>query len=597
MFLLWIFSDSLWPAPPAFVERQLGKPDLPIEYNLVHDAKNIPRLAGKQLLFSKWLGRTSLGNVLKQFAFRKAGLDLLIRIKIPDAPTLFPLPEPHQHRKSFEPVDFDKLIEESIEEPKESSFKFVTILDLTKEYRSHTVTPMQIAQRVIEIINDTEKQNPKLRAIVQHDEDEILKMAAESTKRYAEGNPLSFMDGIPVATKEEYLVVPYYTRCGTTFMGRTRSTEDAHIVKKLRIGGAIIIGITNMHELGIGTTGNNPNRLHGIPRNPYNVYHYTGGSSSGSAVAVAAGLCPVSLGTDGGGSIRIPAAACGVVGIKASCGRISTSGEVPLAHTVSYTGPLCATVRDAALVYAFLAGKDEEDPKTLGQPDVTLEGFENISTLEGLTLGIDWKYFRDCDEDVYKECEKVVKYLEDKGASVIAIQIPELMETISAHGISIISEMAAGLEEEFHKYYNELNPETASNLGMARLVTARHYFQALKQRTRSMAFLKKIFEEDGVDCILTPGLGMKVPRIPDDALEYGEGNLMTTTQMMRYMGIGNFTGVPGMTLPVGYDDQGLPIALQIMSSWWNEHTMLRVAHAAEGFVTKRKPQVHYSLLE
>lgn len=597
MFLLWIFSDSLWPAPPAFVERQLGKPDLPIEYNLVHDAKNIPRLAGKQLLFSKWLGRTSLGNVLKQFAFRKAGLDLLIRIKIPDAPTLFPLPEPHQHRKSYEPVDFDKLIEESIEEPKESSFKFVTILDLTKEYRSHTVTPMQIAQRVIEIINDTEKQNPKLRAIVQHDEDEILKMAAESTKRYAEGNPLSFMDGIPVATKEEYLVVPYYTRCGTTFMGRTRSTEDAHIVKKLRIGGAIIIGITNMHELGIGTTGNNPNRLHGIPRNPYNVNHYTGGSSSGSAVAVAAGLCPVSLGTDGGGSIRIPAAACGVVGIKASCGRISTSGEVPLAHTVSYTGPLCATVRDAALVYAFLAGKDEEDPKTLGQPDVTLEGFENISTLEGLTLGIDWKYFRDCDEDVYKECEKVVKYLEDKGASVIAIQIPELMETVSAHGISIISEMAAGLEEEFHKYYNELNPETASNLGMARLVTARHYFQALKQRTRSMAFLKKIFEEDGVDCILTPGLGMKVPRIPDDALEYGEGNLMTTTQMMRYMGIGNFTGVPGMTLPVGYDDQGLPIALQIMSSWWNEHTMLRVAHAAEGFVTKRKPQVHYSLLE
>lgn len=597
MFLLWIFSDSLWPAPPAFVERQLGKPDLPIEYNLVHDAKNIPRLAGKQLLFSKWLGKTSLGNVLKQFAFRKAGLDLLIRIKIPDAPTLFPLPEPHQHRKSYEPVDFDKLIEESIEEPKESSFKFVTILDLTKEYRSHTVTPMQIAQRVIEIINDTEKQNPKLGAIVQHDKDEILKMAAESTKRYAEGNPLSFMDGIPVATKEEYLVVPYYTRCGTTFMGRTRSTEDAHIVKKLRMGGAIIIGITNMHELGIGTTGNNPNRLHGIPRNPYNVNHYTGGSSSGSAVAVAAGLCPVSLGTDGGGSIRIPAAACGVVGIKASCGRISTSGEVPLAHTVSYTGPLCATVRDAALVYAFLAGKDEEDPKTLGQPDVTLEGFENISTLEGLTLGIDWKYFRDCDEDVYKECEKVVKYLEDKGASVIAIQIPELMETISAHGISIISEMAAGLEEEFHKYYNELNPETASNLGMARLVTARHYFQALKQRTRSMAFLKKIFEEDGVDCILTPGLGMKVPRIPDDALEYGEGNLMTTTQMMRYMGIGNFTGVPGMTLPVGYDDQGLPIALQIMSSWWNEHTMLRVAHAAEGFVTKRKPQVHYSLLE
>lgn len=596
LLLLWMFHDFIW-SPPPVVERQLGKPDQPIEYNVVHHAANLPRLAGKKLLFSKWLGRTGLGSVLKNTAWRKLGLDMLTTIKIPDAPTLFPLPGTTQQTKSHAPVDFDKLIEESINKPRETSFKFVTIPDLIKEYRSLTVTPMQIAERVIEIISDTEKQNPKLRAIVQYNKDEILKMAAASTKRYAEGNPLSFVDGIPVAVKEEFNVVPYYTRCGTTFMGSTPATEDAYIVKKMRQGGAIIIGIANMHELGIGTTGSNPNRLHGTPRNPYNVNHYTGGSSSGSAVAVAAGLCPVALGTDGGGSIRIPAAACGVVGIKASCGRISTSGEVPIAHTVSYVGPLCATVTDTALVYAFLAGKDEEDPKTLGQPDVTLEGFENISSLEGVTLGIDWKYFKDCDTEVYKQCEKAVKYLEDKGASVVAIQIPELQETFNAHGITILSEMAAGLEEEFYKYYNELNAESASNLGMARIVTGRHYFQAMKQRTRSMTFLKNIFEEDGVDCILTPGLGTNVPRILDDALEYGEGNLLTTTQLMRYMGIGNLTGVPAMTLPVGYDDQGLPIALQIMSAWWNEHIMLRVAHASEGFVPRRKPQVHYNLLE
>ncbi|KAJ7363457.1 hypothetical protein OS493_009611 [Desmophyllum pertusum] len=157
--------------------------------------------------------------------------------------------------------------------------------------------------------------------------------------------------------------------------------------------------------------------------------------------------------------------------------------------------------------------------------------------------------------------------------------------------------MATGMEEDFHKYYNELNAESASNLSIARLVTARDYFQAMKQRTRSMAFMKAIFEEDGVDCILTPGLGVKVPEIPEDAIEYGEGNLLRTTQLMKYMALGNFTGVPGMTLPVGYDDKGLPIALQIMSSWWNEHTMLRVAHTAEGFLAKKKPQVHYNLLE
>jgi len=307
-------------------------------------------------------------------------------------------------------------------------------------------------------------------------------------------------------------------------------------------------------------------------------------------------LCPVALGTDGGGSVRIPAAVCGVVGIKASCGRISTSGEVPLAHTVSYAGPLCATVRDAALVYAYLSGEDEEDPKTLGQPEVTLEGFENISSLEGVTLGVDWKYFKDCDAEVYKQCEKAVEYLKDKGALVVSIQIPELQETLSAHAITILSEMATGMEEEFHKYYNEMNAESTSNLAVGRMLNARDYFQAMKQRTRAMGFLKAIFEEERVDCILTPGLGIKVPEIPEGALEYGEGNLLKTTQLMRYMGIGNFTGVPGMTLPVGYDEEGLPIALQIMSSWWNEHIMLRVAHTAEGFVSKKKPQVHYNLL-
>lgn len=595
LVLLWMFYDFFWP-PPPLADRQLGKPDQPVEYNLKRTVADIPRLAGKKLIFSKWLARTGLGDVLRRLAIRKGELDLLRKIRIPDAPTLFPLPPSCPETKTHSKVDLEELIEKSGRGLGEDSFTFVTIPDVLKQYRSRTVTPMQIAERVIEIIEDMEKQSPKMRAIVQYKKEEIFKMAAASTKRYAEDKPLSVMDGIPVAVKEEYHVVPFYSRCGTTFMGSEPAKEDAFIVKKLRDGGAIIIGITNMHELGIGTTGNNPNRLHGTPRNPYNVNHYTGGSSSGSAAAVAAGLCPVALGTDGGGSIRIPAAVCGVVGIKGSFGRISTSGITPLAHTVSFSGPLCATVRDVAVVYAYLAGKDKDDPKTLCQPDVTLEGFENISTLEGITLGIDWKYFEDSDPAVYQQCEKAVKYLEDKGASVVSIQIPELQETIVAHAITITSEMATGMEEEYHKYHSEMNPETVSNVSLGRMFSAREYFQAMKQRTRAMGFLKTIFE-DGVDCILTPALGIKVPEIRDDALEYGESNLAVTSELMRYMGLANFTGIPGLTLPVGYDDHGLPIALQVMSSWWNEHVLLRVSHAAEGFTPKKKPQVHYNLLE
>lgn len=597
LVIVWMFYDLIWPPPPA-VDRQLGKPDQPVEYNFKHNVAEIPRLAGKKFMFAKWLARTGVGDVLRRSAVRRAGLDFLRYLRIPDAPTLFPSPQPSPQTRAYSPVDFDKLlvaVEKSDNASKES-FKFVTIQDLLKQYRSQTVTPMQVAERVIEIIKDTEQQTPKLRIIVQHNKEEILKMAAASTKRYAEGKPLSFMDGIPVAVKEEIDVVPYRTRCGTTFMGNTPATEDATIVKKLRDGGALIIGITNMHELGIGTTGNNPNRLHGTTRNPYNVNYYTGGSSSGSAAAVAAGLCQVALGCDGGGSIRIPAAACGITGIKVSCGRISTSGVFPLAHSVACSGPLCNCVSDVALVYAYLAGKDENDPKTLCQPDVTLEGFENILSLDGISLGVDWKYFKDCDPDVYQQCEKAVKYLEDLGASVVTIQIPELLETFTAHGVTITSEMATTMDEEYHKYHGELNAESVSNLAYGRMWTARDYIQAMKQRTRSMAFLKTIFD-DGVDCILTPALGLKVPEIPEDSLEYGEGDLLRTVQLLKYMGLANFTGIPGMTLPVGYDEHGLPIGLQIMSSWWNEHVMLRVAHAAEGFVSKKKPQVHYNLLE
>lgn len=595
---LWMFCDSIRTQQP-FINKQQGKPDQPIEYNLkIINLMNQPRLAGKRLLFSKWLMKTGIGEFLSHATLRKMNLDRLRLCHLPDSPTLFPIPDWSSKPKSYTPVEFDKLVdpEESTDHSGKDSFKFVTISDLVKQYRLQQATPIQIAERVIEIIEDMEKQIPKLKAIVQHNKEEVLKMASVSTRRYAEGKPLSFMDGIPVAVKEEFDVVPYRTRCGTTFLGSSPVTEDAAIVKKLRDGGAVIIGLSNMHELGIGVTGNNPNRLHGTPRNPYNVDHYTGGSSSGSAVAVASGLCPVAIGSDGGGSIRIPSAACGIVGVKASCGRVSLKGEFPLAPSVTCSGPLCATVRDAALVYAYVAGKDEEDPKTLCQPDVTLEGFEDTSSLDGITLGIDWNYFKDCDPDVHKECEKAVQFLEDLGASLVSISIPELLETVIAHSVTILSEMASALDEEYHKYHSEMNAETILNLGLGRALTSRDYVQAMKQKTRAMNFLKAIFE-DGVDCILTPGLGIKVPKIPDDALENGEGDASKVYKIFRYSGFANFTGIPAMTLPVGYDDGGLPIGLQIMTSWWNEHLMLRVAHAAEGFVTKKRPQVYYNLLE
>ncbi|XP_031562429.1 fatty acid amide hydrolase-like [Actinia tenebrosa] len=154
--------------------------------------------------------------------------------------------------------------------------------------------------------------------------------------------------------------------------------------------------------------------------------------------------------------------------------------------------------------------------------------------------------------------------------------------------------MASGMMSRFDEHFNELNPDTAFALGVAQQFTGVDYFQAQKQRTRAMVFLEKIFKK--VDCIITPGLGMKVPVIAKDALKHGEANTMMMGKMMRFMSLGNLTGIPGMTFPVGYDVNDLPISLQVMSGWWQEHMMLRVANTCEGLVEHQKPQVYYDIM-
>lgn len=192
-------------------------------------------------------------------------------------------------------------------------FQFATIHDYHNAYKNEKTTPEEVGERVIEAIADSNSGDRPLNAISNSIAEEIRKQAQASAKRYAEGRTIGPMDGIPVAVKEEINVVPYPTTLGTAFIDKT-AEYDATIVARLREAGAIIIGKANMHEIGIGVTGFNPNA--GTIRNPYNLDHYPGGSSSGSGSVVGAGIVPVALGADGGGSIRIPASLCGVVGLN-----------------------------------------------------------------------------------------------------------------------------------------------------------------------------------------------------------------------------------------------------------------------------------------
>ena len=455
-------------------------------------------------------------------------------------------------------------------------------------------TPTDVAEAIVKAIKDSNKMSPPLRAIVQTNREVVVTMAEASTQRWKEGKTLSIMDGIPVAIKEEFRVEPYVLRGGSVFTPiLSNGVPESVSVQKLKDAGAVIIGVSNMHEFGTGTIGSNPNHLHLTARNPYNPHHYPGGSSSGSAVCVAAGLCPVAMGTDGGGSIRIPAATCGVVGIKPTNRLIDGTGGLPTNYSVCASGPLCSSVLDAAITLDIISRETNGDRKL-----VSLEGVGE-TRLDGLNFGVYWEYFQHADREIVQKCKTAVSKLQSLGANIVEIKIPELEDSRIAHAISIVCEFASSLGMDMEKHYHELNLESHFLVANGFHFSAIDYINSQKQRTRAIEALKYIFNELKVDVIITPATACPAPAIKPADISHGVLSAIASTEMMRYSFLANLTGVPSLVLPVGYTKSGLPISLQVMGKWYQENKLLKVGWALEkpGFFPIKKPQVYYDLLK
>lgn len=475
---------------------------------------------------------------------------------------------------------------------RQKGFPFTTVQDYAQAYRSGAASPEAIAQQVLAAIKASDAAEPPLRAFIACDRDDVLAQARASAQRFQAGKPLGPFDGVPVAVKDEVDQLPYATTVGTCFLGQEPARQDSTVVARMRAAGAMLIGKANMHEIGIGVTGLNPH--HGTVRNPYHTGHYTGGSSSGPAAAVAAGLCPVAIGADGGGSIRIPAAFCGVVGLKPTYSRVSEFGAAPLAWSVAHLGPIAATAQDAALAYAVMAGPDPHDPGTLGQPPVSLAEFDRLN-LDGLTMGVYWPWFNHATPAVVDVCKQMVQGFERLGAQVRQVEIPELEAARVAHVVTISAQMAAAMEHCYAAHQRDFGLDVRVNLALARLFTARDYIQAQRIRARAIAHFNRVLEQ--VDVIVTPATACAAPPIPADALPDGESDLGTLTEIMRFATTSNLTGLPAISFPADYDGQGLPVGVQVIGRPWAEHVLLRLAHAAEQMVERRKPQVHFQILE
>jgi Asp-tRNA(Asn)/Glu-tRNA(Gln) amidotransferase A subunit family amidase len=549
----------------------------------------LPYLSGKSLRLMVAAMEGPSRSLLTPNLLRSSGITAFRQLEFDEEPTFHPIT--YTGTLTTEAAQMPETELPAAPAGAGSGFHFPSVYDYARAYREGRTDPVAVAERVLDAIAASDAADPPLRAMIAVDREDVLRQARDAAERIRRGEARSVLDGVPVAVKDELDMIPYPTKVGTTFLGTSPATQDATAVARVRAAGALLIGKANMHEIGIGVTGFNPH--YGTPRNPYDSAHYTGGSSSGPATAVAAGLCPVAIGADGGGSIRVPAAFCGVVGLKATHGRMSEFGAAPLDWSVAHVGPLAATATDAALAYGLMAGPDPQDPLSRHQPPPTLAGWDDLD-LNGLTLGIFWPWFRHASEEVVAACESLLAGFQERGAQVREIAIPGLEAGRVAHVITIASEMNAALESHYQAHHKEYGLDVRLNLALSRAFTARDYIRAQQARTRLIRNFETALAN--VDLIITPSTGIVAPAIPPAALKDGDSDLTTLTEIMRFATPANMTGLPAISFPAGYTDAGLPIGMQAMGRAWEEPTLLRLALVAEQMVERRRPRVWFDLL-
>jgi Asp-tRNA(Asn)/Glu-tRNA(Gln) amidotransferase A subunit family amidase len=447
------------------------------------------------------------------------------------------------------------------------SFRFPTVVDYDAAYRKGTTDPVQVAERALSAARTLDRMDPPMRTFIALDEADVRRQAEAAAKRRGKAAPLSPLDGVPVAVKDEYDVAGYGTTCGTSFLGKTPATNDALTVARLRAAGAIIFGKTNMSELGVAPSGVNP--WHGIARNPYDPARDTGGSSTGSGACVGMGLTPIALGNDGGGSVRIPAAHNGVVGIKGTFGRVPMDGVPILCWSLEHSGPLAATVADVLLAFGVMT--DER----LTLPELP----------HSLRIGVCDRWWQWADGEVAAVAraatEKIV------GGHIVDVDLPHIELSLPVGTATFTVEGAAAMDAAIARG-EPLSAPTRVAFEMARGMSAVAYVKA--QRARALIVRDFEWAWDNVDVIITPTTATTAPPIPKDAAG-GELDENKINRAVTFTFAQNLSGMPAVSVPCGYDAAGMPVGLQIIAPHGEDLRALAVAAAVEHVTQRHKPAV------
>ncbi len=417
--------------------------------------------------------------------------------------------------------------------------------------------------------------DPGLNAFITVTADAALARARQMDEELSSGRDRGPFHGIPVAVKDMYETRGVRTTCGSRILSHHVPDRDAAVVERLEAAGAVIVGKTNMHELAYGVTSVNPH--FGTVRNPWDRHRMAGGSSGGSAVAVVAGMVPLAMGSDTGGSIRIPASFCGAVGLKPAFGRVSCHGILPLDHTLGHMGPITASVRDAALALEAVAGYDPRDPFSSRRPVPPFVPEAEVS-IAGLRLGVLEAALGPATVEAAEALRRMAKVAEELGArleSVPLAQIPGLNDA----GRTILLGEAAAILEPYRNRREDFGSDVLALLDQGWQLPATAYIQAQLLRRRLAREFHDVWRQ--ADCLLLPVTPTTAPEPAQTTLATGGTTVdlrLATTYFTRPF---NVLGLPALSLPAGLDGQGLPLAVQIVGKPFDEKTVLRLAAALE----------------
>ncbi len=452
----------------------------------------------------------------------------------------------------------------------ETPLHFKTITEIGALLASKQLSPVELTtvmlQR-IELLDDQLKSYATVMA------DHAIASAQKAEREIATGNYLGTLHGVPIAVKDLCFTKGIRTMGGAKVLENHVPAFDSTVVKRLEAAGAVLLGKLNLTEGAMG--GYNPE--FDIPINPWNPDRWTGSSSSGSGVATAAGLCSGSIGSDTGGSIRFPSAACGIVGLKPTWGRVSRYGVLALAESMDHVGPMTRSVADAGIMLEAIAGFDANDPTSLPDPVPNmLDGIDK--GIKGVRIGFDENYAtKDVDAELAETVRIGVEVLEELGAEIVAVQLPDMDEYVLAWPTICSAEAVAAHAATYPSQRDSYGPWFQGWLDMGAEVTGAKYAEANNLRAACTGHLRRIFQD--IDVLVCPSMSAPPHEVTPELL-YGPKETRPA-RFQRFTAPFDYNGAPTLSVPCGMNSEGLPLSIQFVGKHLSELLLCQVGHAYE----------------